>query len=86
MAKESECPLTWCIHYKKCNYADFKECATVQQEMEGEIILEQFNLSKINIGELIRFKDKLLETEKITKRKFDVITEYLAYFIAEGID
>lgn len=86
MAKESKCPLTWCIHYKKCNYADYKECATVQQEMEGELKLPEFNLSNINIGELIRFKDKLLKTKKITKIKFDVITNYLALFIVEGID
>jgi len=86
MAKESKCPLTWCIHYKKCNFDDYKECAIVQQEMEGETKSPQFNLSNINIGELIRFKDKLLKTKVITKTKFDVITDYLAFFIVEGID
>ena len=53
MAKESKCPLTWCIYYKKCNFADYKECATVQQEMEGEFKLPKLpKLPKFNLGNI----------------------------------
>lgn len=40
-------------------------------------------LDAMCIGELIRFKDALLKSERITKKEFDVITKYLQFIINE---
>ena len=43
----------------------------------------KFDLSAMIMGELIRFKDKLLETKKITKDEYNAITRYLTFIINE---
>ncbi|GAG49864.1 unnamed protein product [marine sediment metagenome] len=43
-------------------------------------------MDSTELGTLIRFKDKLLETEKITKKQFDTITFFIQELIAEGFD
>ncbi len=35
------------------------------------------------IGKLIRFKDDLLNRDKITKKEYDIITKYLDFIIQE---
>ena len=41
------------------------------------------DLGAINMGKLIRFKDNLLKTKRITKKEYDVITDFLTFIINE---
>ena len=47
------------------------------------MVMKFGKLDAICIGELIRFKDNLLNKGKITKKEYDIITKYLSFIINE---